>query len=148
MKNSSMPDFPMALPFSIAQYFPLSTTVQCSMGTNFPKPQLGNPKWCQALYEGHCTLCTVCRLVTLVTNWGSVAADSAVDFSSHIRRARKRVLLLSFLWVLSPKSTNPRAGEPGGLLSYRIAMRSGLPHTRSETLSPPTTTTCSFSALA
>ncbi len=41
MKNSSMPDFPMALPFSIAQYFPLPTTVQCSMGTNFPKPQLG-----------------------------------------------------------------------------------------------------------
>ncbi len=41
MKNSSMPDFPMALPFSIVQYFPLSTTVQCSMGTNFPKPQLG-----------------------------------------------------------------------------------------------------------
>ncbi len=40
-KNSSMPDFPMALPFSIAQYFPLSTTVQCSMSTNFPKHQLG-----------------------------------------------------------------------------------------------------------
>ncbi len=63
-------------------------------------PQLNqlplSPKWCQALYSGHCTLYTVCRLitlvtsrlVTLVTNWGSVAADSAVDFASHIRRAR------------------------------------------------------------
>ncbi len=79
-------------------------------------PQLNqlplSPKWCQALYAGHCTLYTVCRLitlvpsrlitlvtsrlvtlvtsrlVTLVTNWGSVAADSAVDFASHIRRAR------------------------------------------------------------
>ncbi len=41
MKNCSMPDFPMALPFSIAQSVPVSTTVQCSMGTNSPKPQLG-----------------------------------------------------------------------------------------------------------
>ncbi len=63
-------------------------------------PQLNqlplSPKWCQALYSGHWTLYTVCRLislvtsklVTLVTNWGLVAADSAVDFASHIRRAR------------------------------------------------------------
>ncbi len=41
MKNSSIPDFPVVLPFSIAQYFPVSTAVQCSMGTNFPKPQVG-----------------------------------------------------------------------------------------------------------
>ena len=62
-------------------------------------PQLNqlplSPNWCQALYSGHCTLYTVCRLislvtsklVTLVTNWGLVAADSAVDFAFHIQRA-------------------------------------------------------------